>query len=169
MFWLYSFPSTTPSRPSANHLSHSISCLLSLISNNQKKNENQNKQTRINKIPTMQKKKTKDNERHTKKKPHGVYFMLAKHSFARNLPWSVVDILSDTLLEKTDFFPFLEGTYKLPTASELGVRLFVHFPSPWWDFVWFEPVAGLMHAITVSVSSYVQKIWNRERTFLIKL
>lgn len=57
---------------------------VSLISNNQKKNENQNKQTRINKNPTMQKKKTMKGIQ--KKKKHGVYFMLAKYSSARNLP-----------------------------------------------------------------------------------
>lgn len=62
----------------------------------------------------MQKKKTKDNERHTKKK--WSLFYVGQILLARNLPWSVMDILSDTLLKKIDF-PFLEGIYKFPTAS----------------------------------------------------
>lgn len=61
--------------------------------------------------------------------------MLAKYSFARNLPWSVMDILSDILLEKIDFpIPrryiqiansFLvrsDAFYSLP-LSVMGLRL----------------------------------------------
>lgn len=50
---------------------------------------------------------------------HGVCFVLVHCSWAWGPPWSMVDILSDTPLEKADF-PF-PSRYQLPIASWLGM------------------------------------------------
>ena len=61
----------------------------------------------------------------------------------------MLDILSVTLLEKTDFLS--PSSCQLQIASRLGVGLGVHF-------LFF---AGLMHAATVSVSQFMDQacVW----------
>lgn len=68
------------------------------------------------------------------KKTYGVHFGFSNSFWALKLPWSVVDIPSNTLLGgKTDFSPFT-SRYQLAIASWLGMRLCIHVPFSVWEF-----------------------------------
>lgn len=62
---------------------------------------------------------------------HWVGFMLTIYCWAQGLPHTVVCISSETPLEKTNF-PFVNG-FQLKTASVLGIRTCVYFPSQYLD------------------------------------
>lgn len=86
--------------------------------------------------------KRKSTQTHSQtKQKHGICLVLAFHG--------VWDILSDTTLEKTDF-PFLAG------ISWSWVGICVCFVSSVLEFCLVWTCAGLMHAVTVSVSSCFQ-------------
>lgn len=75
----------------------------------------------------------KQNKKSTKK-TYGVRFGFSNLFWALKLPWSVVDIPSNTLLGgKTDFFSFT-SRYQLTIASWLGMRLCIHVPLSVWEF-----------------------------------
>ena len=62
----------------------------------------------------------------------------------------MVDLPRDTPLEKTDFY-----LSQQVTANSFLVRSgTVQFPSPWWDFVCFEPVL-VLGRLPQSVLSHV--------------
>lgn len=72
------------------------------------------------KIKTSERKKENQYDKQIKTKHkdiqvknHGTCFVLANFSWAQELPWIVVDTVSDTLLEKTNFL----NSYQLQIAS----------------------------------------------------
>lgn len=99
IFWSYSvpFPTLFTSYPFPMH---PTSCHFSTSS----PPENQMRIKEVTNTLTL-KKKTSKTKIHKQEK-HGVHLVLPNYSWAWGLPWSVVAMPADTLLEKTDFsFP----------------------------------------------------------------
>lgn len=69
------------------------------------------------------------------------------HSWAWFLSWNVVDILNNTLLEKTDFLFSRKNQLQMP--SWLGMKVCLHIP-----LMQGLNMCSPVHAVTVSVCSY---------------
>lgn len=87
------------------------------------------------KTTTTRQKSLNNNNKFYKK--NGVHFVLVNYSWAWSLPWTVIDILSDTSLEKVCF----------PTPQQVSITIlsyggtvFQFFLLCAWSFVCFKPL-----------------------------
>lgn len=88
------------------------------------------------------------------------HFVLASYSWERNLPWDMINISSDTPLEKTDL-PFA-CRYQLQVASWSGVEAHVHFPVPGRDL--HCTCTGLMCTASICEFICAEVMWCLEDT-----